>query len=128
MKDLVFTPEDFSHHIDGSTYPRRTCAEIANAKLNEWLERAPVYYGSNARGAILTGYMKEDAHYDFSCRVVCEQPLVQESEERKLLREFVRLAEMAGTFGKGAEYMIDPSACSMFGKSADRARKLLEPK
>ena len=45
---------------------------------------------------------------------------------RAALEKFVTIAEFAGTFSLGAEYVIDPDPSSAFGKAALEAKQALE--
>ena len=85
----LFRPEDFGvQAYEGTERIFISSAIIyANAKLNAWLEAQPVVYGDKPAQTYWTPERSMgDTH---TARLVCIEPLVQESEERKLLRELV---------------------------------------
>lgn len=85
-----------------------------NAELERMLRDAPMVYKST-NGKWYTSPDQEVQRDTHTARLVCIEPIEQESEERKLLRELIKLVDNAWNLDKGLPVL-------------DRARKLLEEK
>lgn len=83
LGELEFRASDFQSPFYGGQYTadfvREHAAKVANAKLRERLEAAPVVYGSD--GAI--GNKRDDDDL-WTYRAVCKQPIVRDTAESLL--------------------------------------------
>lgn len=101
-----------------------SAAIIANRMLREWLEAQPRIYGYEHKSKLLR---EDDMKFDhekphWSARLVQIEPIVQESEERKLM------AEMASYLERSYPLMSYPQDEKYRAELAEQARKLLNEK
>lgn len=94
-KAFKFETEDFLciadiHDLSGKQI-RQSVTYLANKKLEEWLAQAPVVFTDSQGNQWFSTHVPSSDMQ--KARLVQIEPIVQESEERKLLRKFTNTVD-----------------------------------